>query len=534
MSRSSEWPGISIDSKIPHAEEANARHDNHTSRVIFISFPLGGDAGHSLREALSRGELVVAFSGSELTHAITLTDASTDDGCDLPGRLYIHLVFPRPAPQALPVDDGLIIGREHGSVAAVDAVALSRRHVSFENRAGLYYCTDLDSRNGTFVNGRRVTEAPIAPGDVMRCGDTVWLVRAGAAEPHQFVELAPDLFGSDTMARALAPLRELAASTVSVILEGETGVGKELAARALHGWSGRTGSYVAVNCAALPDPLCEGELFGYRKGSFTGADRSHRGYFRAAHEGTLLLDEICELTPRIQAKLLRVLDQHEVIPLGESQPQTMDVRVVAAAQRSLQDEARAGRFRADLLTRLGVAVKLPSLRERREDTVPLFFRFIETALHRKPQLHARFVEALLIYEFSRNVRELRCLANSLAARHPNAQTLHRSHLPDWVLSRSAQLGDDVSVSAVRPIGQSYVAELERPIHAAKGRTLSQRDLPRLLAALQRQRGNVVRAATEIGLSRHQAYRLLRSSSGVSLDEFRRDAPRSPSKAERVK
>src|SRR5262249_14740392 len=148
-------------------------------------------------------------------------------------------------------------------------------------------------------------------------------------------EVAPGLWGGAALEAAMEPLRRAAASDLPVVLEGETGTGKEVVARTLHGWSGRPGQMLAVNCAALPEGLAEAELFGYRRGAFTGADRASPGFFRSAESGTLLLDEVSDLPLPIQAKLLRVLEQREVQPLGEVRPLPVDVRLVVAGQQSL-------------------------------------------------------------------------------------------------------------------------------------------------------------------------------------------------------
>ena len=183
------------------------------------------------------------------------------------------------------------------------------------------------------------------------------------ASPAPFEEIGPGLWGGGALQAALAPLRQAAASDLPIVLEGETGCGKEVVTRTLHRWSGRSGPLVAVNCAALPEGLAEGELFGYRRGAFTGAERASVGYFRGADAGTLLLDEVSDLPLVLQAKLLRVLEERAVQPLGETRPVPIDVRVVVAGQQPLMEVMRAGRFRADLLARLdGLTVRLPPLR----------------------------------------------------------------------------------------------------------------------------------------------------------------------------
>ena len=181
--------------------------------------------------------------------------------------------------------------------------------------------------------------------------------------------VADALFGPGT-ADQLEEIRNTARTTLPVVIVGEAGVGKEAASKALHELSGRAGPFHAVNCAALPQALAEAELFGYRKGAFTGAVQAGLGHFRAAHGGTLLLDELADLAPAIQAKLLRVIQEARVTPLGETKSVDIDVRVVAACQAPVEELVHRGRLRADLAMRLnGAQVRLPPLRERRLECI---------------------------------------------------------------------------------------------------------------------------------------------------------------------
>ncbi|RLA88772.1 MAG: Fis family transcriptional regulator [Deltaproteobacteria bacterium] len=217
---------------------------------------------------------------------------------------------------------------------------------------------------------------------------------------------------SPAMQDILAILPDLAPSDATVLLEGESGTGKNLVSRALHELSNRkTGPYVVVNCSALPDPLLESELFGYVKGAFTDAKRDKPGRFAAAQGGTLLLDEVGELSPTMQVKLLRVLDDKEFVPLGSNAPISADVRIIAATNKVLKDEVRHGRFRPDLYFRLNVVrLRLPPLRQRRQDIPLLVDYFIRKhrALKNKRLLGAtrEVLERLLRYDFPGNVREL--------------------------------------------------------------------------------------------------------------------------------
>jgi hypothetical protein len=241
----------------------------------------------------------------------------------------------------------------------------SRRHAEIVREGAVFMIRDLDSRNGLHVNGVRVPQAPLRPGTLLRVGEWVGLVimlEAEADLPDSFFcELLPGYWAGPVLAPCLAPLQRAAAADLPVIVQGETGTGKEGVAQAAHLWSGRRGPLLALNCAALPEQLAEGELFGYRKGAFTGADRANPGHLRSADGGTLFLDEVAELPLGLQAKLLRALEQHEVIPLGESSPVKIDVHLVAATQAPLSEAVAAGRFRADLYARLdGLTIELPA------------------------------------------------------------------------------------------------------------------------------------------------------------------------------
>jgi transcriptional regulator with PAS, ATPase and Fis domain len=197
-----------------------------------------------------------------------------------------------------------------------------------------------------------------------------------------------------------------------VLLSGETGTGKELLARAIHaGGARRLRPFVAVNCAAFPDTLLESELFGHMKGAFTGADRDKKGLFEEASGGTLFLDEIGETTPALQAKLLRVLQEREIRPVGGTRPRAVDVRLLAATNRSLRQEVSRGTFREDLYYRLAVfPIAVPPLRERPEDVVPLAEHFLASHARREDKpgctLAPEAQQLLCSYHWPGNVREL--------------------------------------------------------------------------------------------------------------------------------
>ena len=414
-------------------------------------------------------------------------------------RLWLNWVFPKTAP-ALTLDHGLVIGRDPECDVCLDGTGVSRRHVEVYRQGPLFALKDLGSTNGTFVNGKRVQHAPVAPGSVLRVGEHVGVFMESVAQPGGFQKLATGLFGGHEVDLALASARRAATSGIPIVVTGATGTGKERVARAIHEWSGRTGAFQALNCAALPKDLAEAELFGYRKGAFTGAERASLGHFRAAEHGTIFLDEILELPLALQAKLLRVLEEGVVLPIGETDPVPIDVRVVVAAQRPLLDAVAAQAFRQDLAARLaGLTVKLPTLKDRSSDVAPLFSHFIARySGGRPPLLDPKLVEALCFHQWPANVRELELLARQMLAVHGLEPVLKRSALPKEVL---AQLPP--SVDSMPP--PSVVSSSRKDY-----------DGQRLAQALQKENGNVAQAAASLGFSRQRAYRLLEGTTPAAL------------------
>ncbi|HYQ15023.1 MAG TPA: sigma-54 dependent transcriptional regulator, partial [Polyangiaceae bacterium] len=256
--------------------------------------------------------------------------------------------------------------------------------------------------------------------------------RVSAGSDERLPEIPGFLAASPAMRKLRSELSRLVGSSATVIITGESGVGKEVVARAIHDLSDRSGKpYVAFNCATVPRELFEGQLFGYRRGAFTGASNDHVGVIRAATGGTLFLDEIGELPLDIQPKLLRFLENGEVFPLGERRPLRVDVRVLAATHRNLSDLVRTGNFREDLYYRLQVVpIHVPPLRERRED-IPLLARHFlrEQARHGEPPVLAPDALALLsAHHWPGNVRELRNVIERAMAFSPAPSVLRADHL----------------------------------------------------------------------------------------------------------
>jgi transcriptional regulator with PAS, ATPase and Fis domain len=367
-------------------------------------------------------------------------------------------------------------GRE-GEIAVADP-RMSRRHVEVRRERGVWQARDLGSRNGSAGDGTPLGDAFRAV-RVVRAGDSVAILvddvsrYLGAA-----VELRDSLVIGPTLRAGYDAIAAAARDGTGVHLTGETGSGKELAARHFHAAGPRaTGPFVALNCAALPAQLAETLLFGARKGAYSGADADREGHLQAADGGTLFLDEIAELSLEVQAKLLRVLETREVVPLGATRARSIDVRIVSATHVDLRDAVAAGTFRDDLYFRLGrPAVALPPLRARPEE-VP----WLVAAVVGKLPAHVSLIEAALLRPWPGNVRELVTeVADAVrTARTAGATRVEASHLAE---------------DAGQP--------LTRPAAAV---TL---DDEAVSAALAKHAGNVSAAARELGVHRTQLRRFL--------------------------
>jgi PAS domain S-box-containing protein len=312
-----------------------------------------------------------------------------------------------------------------------------------------------------------------------------------------------DMIGrSEVMQRLFARIQEVARVDWTVLIRGETGAGKELVARAIHADSPRRREpFVAVNCAGLSDALLSSQLFGHRKGAFTGATADQQGVFEAAHGGTLFLDEIGDISPAVQTSLLRVLETKEFTRLGESRPRGADIRVIAATHQDLTAEVAAGRFRSDLLYRIRVArVDLPALRDRRED-IPLlageFLRASAAATNKAvEEVSADAIRILMRYPWPGNVRELRS-ALEFAVLHCDGNCVRGTDLPPELLADAPR-----ETNAAAPPADPW-GEDERG---------------RVLDALRQARGKRVAAARLMGISRATFYRRL-DELGISTDEI---------------
>ena len=442
--------------------------------------------------AFDLGEVhVTFFDEPEPDEPRTIAD---QDESPLPSRLF--LLVSRPGslepPRRVPLEGELTVGSAAGQGLRLEHPTVSARHAKLVREARRVRLTDEGSRNGTLVNqvpvdscslplGARVA---VGPFELRLSGEEE--ARPGLAEFHGLYTAHPGL-------TAIFPLvARIAAEEVPVLIHGETGTGKELIARAIHALSQRAGGpFEDVNCGALPKDIVEAELFGSRPGAFTGAV-ARSGIFARASGGTLFLDEVGELLPEVAPKLLRVLQEGVVRPLGGGDPVRVDVRVVAATHRDLRREVAAGRFRADLYWRLVVApVELPPLRERGEDAVLLFERLLAAARPKTPppSLTEAAKAKLRAHRWPGNVRELMNVVNR-ACLHARGE---------GTLGPGALDFDDAPDPPATP------GDLVDP----RGLALDEIERRALAIVLRQNEGNQRAAARQLGISRNRLARKLK-------------------------
>jgi transcriptional regulator with PAS, ATPase and Fis domain len=448
---------------------------------------------------------------------VTLPDSDADADAAPGPYLVLGIECARPAAGAarysLAGIDEVWIGRgderrvrRTARVLAVEVPddALSVEHVRLLRDRASWVVHDAGSKNGTHVNGMRVARQELQDGDVIEAARTFFVLRTGSGNVDPG-DLSLDLGVGDLttldprLAAALATLQRIARADVPLLILGETGTGKEIAARAAHELSGRKGRYVAVNCGAIAPTLVESELFGYRRGAFSGATDDRLGLVRSADAGTLFLDEVAELGTEAQAAMLRVIQEREVVPVGGTSPLKVDLRVASATCQDLAALVALGRFRRDLHARLAAFIlALPALRQRREDIGLLVVRLVARRTGRVPARLDRFaVRMLFQHDWPENIRELdQLLAAALV-------------LDDGVISaaRIAQL-----LAARRCPPAVPPGELEpRPQEIDRGA---------LLTLLQSHHGNVSHVADALGTSRSQVRRLA-ARLGLAPKQFRR-------------
>jgi DNA-binding NtrC family response regulator len=393
---------------------------------------------------------------------------------------------------------GLVLGF-HAQVFAdpFNDTRMSVRHAEIRLEGGRPFVRDLGSAGGTRLNGEGlVGERALDAGDVLRLGDT--LLMYAPASAVTVVEPESELIGdSESLVAIRRSIDSVASHKHTVVVTGETGTGKEVVARVLHQRSGRTGAFVAVNCGAFAETLLPSELFGHVRGAFTGAVTDQPGLFRAAHGGTLLLDEVAEIPIGQQANLLRVLETHEVRPVGGTRTFPIDVRVIATSNRELMSLVQERSFRSDLYSRLAQwTIRVPPLRERRQDIPALTRNLLARCEAAGRSLTTDLSEALLLHDWPLNVRGL---SNVLS-----------------IAAICAPPGEPVSLDAeVR--SALWTSRTLASIPLEKAPLVVDKDgLEQLLARFH---GGVAAAARHLGITRPKLYRLLRVQ-GIEPASFR--------------
>jgi two-component system, NtrC family, response regulator AtoC len=404
----------------------------------------------------------------------------------------------------------ILLGRGEGCDVVIKDAHVSRTHCCI-HVGGNVLLEDLGSTTGTRLMGRplhRGEKVLLKRGDVFEIGDTHVMCQADA-RAASFAPASgapdsgdpgppPDLPAATAMRRLRETLDRIAVSRISVLISGETGVGKGVLAAELHRRSARTGAFVALNCAELQETLLESELFGHERGAFTGANVSKAGLIETAEGGTLFLDEIGEMSLATQAKLLRVLEDRSVRRVGSLQARTVDVRVLAASNRDLATESERGLFRRDLFFRLnGISLLLPPLRERMDELEPLARTFLaqSSEAHGRespPELEAEAIELLKQHSWPGNIRELRNVLERAVVLCPGdvvtAEYIAMS-TPEWK-PKVVSLADHGRFRSQEPDGSAVATE---------DGALNERR--RIEEALETCAGNQSRAAKLLGISR---------------------------------
>ncbi len=429
------------------------------------------------------------------------------------------------------------IGAMDDNDLVVNDETVSRYHCKIVQEASSWVLVDLGSTNGTFINRVRVREAFLKPGCSLGIGNAELKFQSA----DEKVEVVPsrrerlgDAVGRSVKMRELfAVVEKIAPTGTTVVIEGETGTGKEVIAQAIHKLSQRPeGPLMVFDCGAVPKNLIESELFGHEKGSFTGAIMTRQGLFEMAHGGTLFLDELGELPLDLQPKLLRALEQREIRRVGSNRPIKIDVRIIAATNRNLEAEVRAGRFRQDLYYRLSVVrLFLPPLRERTED-IPLLARhFLAIApANRRPDGEPRVrdlsrdaLDLLAGYHWQGNVRELYNVIER-AISFAESDVLEVRDLPESLRGAEAPRGEPSPSSRV-PTGQRPVpalaaaaggtgstpspSDIDGTFKDAKERWVSSFERDYIVALLKKNHGNISHAAREADIDRKYFRKLMR-------------------------
>jgi DNA-binding NtrC family response regulator len=405
------------------------------------------------------------------------------------------------------LDNGtFLIGTHQNTDLRLSDKGVSRYHLELQLRSDGLKVTDLDSTNGTFQGPTRIGSVVLNGAARLKLGSNTEIEISPAdvnvsVEGYGGDQFGQAIGGSRYMKELFGLLDRVASTEATVLLEGETGTGKELLAEAVHHRSQRRqGPFIVVDCGALPRDLIGSELFGHVRGAFTGALTAKRGLIEEADEGTLFLDEIGELPLDLQPQLLRALEKREVRPIGEVRARKVNIRVVAATNKNLAEQVRAGGFREDLYFRLAVVrAQVPSLRKRKED-IPLLVRHFLKELKREDfAISPDILAQLMAHDWPGNVRELRNVVE-------RGLSLEGGALPIEV---SSGVGEATGEAVDYHAGGMSKDVLAKPFKEAKGLLVESFEREYLTHLLQRHNGNISRAALEAGIDRNYIHRLVK-------------------------
>jgi DNA-binding NtrC family response regulator len=400
----------------------------------------------------------------------------------------------------------LLVGKSPACELRLDDPLVSRRHAAVEIGPQSLRVTDLGSTNGTFVNGVRIIEAVLRGGETLRIGATNLRVESASSTAPAAISEA-DRFGrllgvSPEMRRLHGVFGRLAASDVPIVIEGETGTGKELLAESIHEESARArGPFVVLDCTTVSASLLESELFGHERGAFTGAVATRRGVFEQASGGTLFIDEIGDLEVALQSKLLRAIERSEIRRVGGAGWSHVDVRVVAATRRDLDRAVQEGRFRDDLFFRLAVGrVEIPPLRRRHGDVSFLAQRFWTSLGGQPAEVPPELLSRLEEYAWPGNVRELyNAVARQIAVGEMELGG-----------ARSGPAATQLAATAGGDLLEDTLAQ-DLPFPLARDRVVDEFERRYVERVLAKHGGNVARAAAASGIARRY-FQIIRARS----------------------
>ena len=422
------------------------------------------------------------LSYHEDTHELTLTEAV--------------ITQTAPIKRDYPINKTIFsIGKNPSNDIVVTDEFISSYHCKLEFRGNSFFLKDLQSTNGTTLNGQRVLEAIVKDKSVIEIGKAKFNFLIKQENKKDLPKIHENYFhgmvsGDKRMKEIFGLIESLEHIPSPVFIHGETGSGKELVARAIHDTSDRKSKqFITVNCGAIAKELIESELFGHEKGSFTGAVAQREGLFEQAHEGTIFLDEIGELPLELQPKLLRVLESGEIRRVGGTTNRNIDVRVITATHRNLADEMKAGRFREDLFYRIYVlAINVPSLRDRKNDIPLLVDHFLKQekklfGYDSKKEVTSAAVEKLMVHSWPGNIRELKNVMNRAMALSRASHEIGVEHIQFPASSMSASMASSSSMTVENPVS---LEEIEKNA---------------IYKALEKNRWNKKLTATKLGIAK---------------------------------